>query len=94
MEHRTVKQLIENAQYFGWDYISMFNSLPENFIREHKNEVNWQDINNFQQFSEDFFIEFADKLDINSVSINLNPWAEPNNWSGKLKTFIKLRGRI
>jgi hypothetical protein len=91
---RTIKDLIDNAQYFGWDYVSMFNSLPEEFIRRHKDEVNWDDVNHYQKFSEEFFIEFADKLDIHRVSPKLNSWADPEKWSDKLKAFVKIRGRI
>jgi hypothetical protein len=44
-----------------------------------------------QVFSERFFMENADKLDIRCVNTELNPWALPENQSEELKVLLMLR---
>jgi hypothetical protein len=94
MDIRSNKDLIDNAQYFGWDYVSMFNPLPESFIRKHADEVHWAHINDSQVFSEDFFMEFSNHMKIENINVALNPWADPKNWSPNLKAFLKIKGEI
>ena len=46
-----------------WDYISLFQKLSEDFIREFKDRVNWIYISYYQTLSEYFIREFKDKVD-------------------------------
>ena len=48
----------------NWNYISKFQKLSENFIKEFKDKVNWNIISFQQELSEDFVYDFRDKLDI------------------------------
>ena len=45
-----------------WDYISCYNTLSENFIREFQDYVDWCNISEFQTLSESFIREFKDKV--------------------------------
>jgi hypothetical protein len=45
---------------FPWDCISQHQKLPEDFIREFKDEVWWTIISYHQELSEDFIREFKD----------------------------------
>ena len=46
----------------NWSYISQYQKLSEEFIREFEDEVNWWCISRNQKLSEDFIREFADKV--------------------------------
>ena len=57
-----------------WGQISGYQKLPEDFIREFQDKINWNIISEYQTLSEDFIREFQDKVnwDIISVSQNLS----------------------
>ena len=48
-----------------WYYISEYQKLSEDFIREFKDKVDWYYISQSQQLSEDFIREFKDKVNWN-----------------------------
>jgi len=50
------KELLKLAEENGWDYISAFQKLSEDFIRKFKNKVDWigmefQNIKNYLKIS-------------------------------------------
>jgi len=45
-----------------WLYVSSFETLSEDFIRDFQDYVIWGNISFYQTLSEDFIREFADKL--------------------------------
>ena len=45
-----------------WDEISRTPNLPEEFIRENKDNVYWPNISFYQELSEEFLREFQDKI--------------------------------
>lgn len=47
---------------FGWDDISIYQKLSEDFIREFSDGVNWEYISSCQKLSEDFIREFKDDV--------------------------------
>ena len=57
-----------NANYtslndVNWGYISIYQKLSENFIREFQDKIDWYFILKYQELSEDFIREFKDKID-------------------------------
>jgi len=91
---KTERELLENAQYFGWDYISMFNEMTEGFMKKYKTRLDWDDISSSQKFSEEFFMEFSDKITFSKIDTNINSWARPENLSKNIKSFLKIKGDI
>lgn len=59
------KGLITRVQ---WNYISEFQELSEDFIREFKDKVNWTYISQYQKLSESFIREFKDHVDWSMIS--------------------------
>ena len=53
----------------NWDYISIYQKLSEDFIREFKNNVDWYRISFNQKLSEDFIREFQNKVYWEYISI-------------------------
>ena len=53
-----------------WTYISEFQKLSEEFIREFKDKVNWHYISHKQKLSESFIREFKDKVNWHNISEN------------------------
>lgn len=47
----------------GWDYISMYQILSEEFIREFKDKLNWEGISCYQKLSPQFIIEMKDYIE-------------------------------
>src|SRR5574344_679133 len=57
-----------NKDKVNWYFISIYQSLSEDFIREFKDKVNWVGISQCQSLSEDFIREFKDLVDWNCIS--------------------------
>jgi hypothetical protein len=88
------------SKYFNsknFEVISFFNNLPESFIKEHAEELDWLKILNRSKLSQDFIFEMSNhwsKLDselvtaaiVNNPSINL----ESNKYE-KLALYLKLK---
>ena len=55
-------QLKEN-KYIDWFWISEYQKLSEDFIREFKDKVNWYWISEKQKLSEDFIREFKETFE-------------------------------
>ena len=53
----------------GWQMLSYYKNLSEDFIREFQNKVNWGFISTRQKLSEAFIREFQNKVDWENVSI-------------------------
>ena len=47
----------------NWTYISEFQKLSEEFIREFQDKIDWYNISIYQKLSENFIREFQDKVD-------------------------------
>ncbi len=54
---------IDKMEKNDWLFASMFCSLSEDFIKEFKDNVDWDWIWQKQHLSEDFILEFLDKAD-------------------------------
>jgi hypothetical protein len=54
----------------NWLWISINQTLSEDFIREFRDRVNWLWISRKQNLSEDFIREFQDRVDWDSISRN------------------------
>ncbi len=62
------KILFENSKIKSIGiYISIYQKLSENFIREFQDKVDWNYISNYQKLSENFIREFQDKVDWNYI---------------------------
>jgi hypothetical protein len=59
----------ESLEEVNWVYISEYQKLSEDFIREFQNEVDWNCISIFQKLSENFIREFQNEVDWNCISI-------------------------
>jgi hypothetical protein len=55
---KTISQLFKD----DWNYISCYQILSEDFIKEFKNKINWNYISCYQKLSENFIREFQDKV--------------------------------
>lgn len=56
------RKLISEFNEYDWTYISRYQKLSEDFIREFQNEVDWYLISEYQDLSEDFIQEFKNKI--------------------------------
>jgi hypothetical protein len=54
---------IDSVVPLPWWWISRYQKLSEDFIREFQDRVDWNDISSNQKLSEGFIIEFQDKVD-------------------------------
>ena len=54
----------------GWDRLSIYQDLSEDFIRKYAHKVEWNSISKFQTLSEGFIREFKDKINWALVSLN------------------------
>ena len=57
-----------NANYtslndVNWGYVSIYQKLSENFIREFQDKIDWNYISEHQKLSEKFIREFKNKED-------------------------------
>src|SRR5574344_1767555 len=59
----------ESLEEVNWYYISKYQKLSEDFIREFQDKVYWNRISIYQKLSEDFIREFQNKVDWISISI-------------------------
>ena len=70
----TCNTTYKSMEDINWDYISkhhlMFTELPENFIREFSDKLDWVRISKYQQLTEDFIREFHNKVDWKYISIH------------------------
>jgi hypothetical protein len=58
-----IKDIRKNPNNFNWWVICSCNSrLPEKFIKEFQDKVDWVNVCYYQTLSEDFIREFKDKL--------------------------------
>ena len=57
------KKPISEFNEIDWGFISAYQKLSENFIREFQDKVNWCYISAYQKLSEDFIREFQDNVD-------------------------------
>ena len=65
METLIGKERYSNPEYSNrtdWSFLSKEFELPEDFIREHADDVNWYWISCKQKLSANFIREFADKV--------------------------------
>jgi len=62
-----------------WYYISQFQTLSEEFIREFQDKVEWYDISWCQKLSEEFIKEFQDKVE----------WSTISGWQKLSEDFIR-----
>ena len=51
-----------------WTYISIYQKLSENFIREFQDKIDWNYISEHQKLSENFIREFKNKVDWCNIS--------------------------
>ena len=56
------KELLKLAEKEGWNYISEYQKLSEDFIKEFQDKVDWYWISLNQKLSYNFIDEFQDKL--------------------------------
>ena len=63
--NKTLKRANEilGANYDNWARLSFCESLPEDFIQEFKDKVDWICISRYSHLSEDFIRKFADRVD-------------------------------
>ena len=47
----------------NWEFISMYATLSEDFMRKYQNKLNWSYLSICQIMSEEFIDEFSDKVD-------------------------------
>lgn len=53
---------ISEFNEIDWGYISRYQVLSEDFMREYQYKINWRYISAYQMLSEDFIREFKDKI--------------------------------
>jgi len=80
--------------YFGEDELStMSNSvtLDEDFMRRHADKLDWEAVSTMQEFSEEFFWEFCERMDLEDISQNENlKWFAKGKRSQKLELYMRM----
>ena len=66
--NKECKTNYSSLEEVDWWYISVFQKLSEDFIREFQDKVWWSWISEYQKLSEDFIREFQDKVDWRMIS--------------------------
>ena len=61
---------ILGTNYNDWEWLSKYEHLSEDFIREFKDRVRWHRISQYQHLSENFIREFKDRVDMYYVTKN------------------------
>jgi len=64
----TKEELLQKAETEGWEYISEYQILSEEFIREFQDRVNWFYISAHQTLSDEFRKEFQDRVNWDYIS--------------------------
>jgi hypothetical protein len=60
--------LLRNSGKVNWYYVSQYQRLSEEFIKEFQDKVNWYYVSQYQRLSEEFIKEFQDKVNWSCVS--------------------------
>ena len=60
----------QNPKEIVWSWVSSDFELSEDFIREFKDYVDWNNIFAYQKLSKEFIIEFAGKISFNDLMYN------------------------
>ena len=68
MTSEEIENIRKNPQSVDWYYISQYQKLSEDFIREFKDSVDWDRISKYQKLSEDFIREFKDSVYWDNIS--------------------------
>jgi len=71
----TIRKFIEeNKGSLGnfWYYISRYQRLSEEFMDDFKDSIMWYYVSMYQEMSEEFLIRHMDRLDLRSLSYNIN----------------------
>jgi hypothetical protein len=63
-----IEEIRNNPESTNWYYISTYQKLSEDFIREFQDKVSWNCISTYQKLSEDFIREFQHKVSWNNIS--------------------------
>jgi hypothetical protein len=58
-----IRKVINQLSEDDWYYISRYQTLSEDFIREFQDKIYWEFISWYQKLSEEFIKEFQDKVD-------------------------------
>jgi hypothetical protein len=61
---------VDSVIPLSWWWISEYQKLSEDFIREFQDKVEWDYISGYQKLSEDFIREFKDKINWHWISSN------------------------
>ena len=67
---------------FDWSWISKEYELPEDFIREHADQVDWYWISCKQKLGANFIREFADRINWRNLVLS-------TNWSDEFRGRVK-----
>jgi hypothetical protein len=63
-----IRKIINKLSKIDWNYISRYQTLSEDFIREFQDKIDWYYISCYQKLSEDFIREFKNKVNWNMIS--------------------------
>ena len=66
---KEIRDIINKGGKLDWKYISRYQKLSEEFIREFQDKVDWRCISGYQKLSEEFIREFQDKVQWEYISI-------------------------
>lgn len=69
-------EIIEENDYMS--VLCIYQSLSEDFIKRHKDQVDWNAISRYQVLSEEFIEEFRSKLDWDYISL-CQPYVNPKH---------------
>jgi hypothetical protein len=67
-EEEEIRKIINKLSKDDWNYISYYQMLSEDFIREFQDKVYWDNISEYQTLSEDFIREFQNKVNWSNIS--------------------------
>jgi hypothetical protein len=63
-----IRKVVNQLSQSDWNYISRYQTLSEDFIREFQDKIDWYYISCYQKLSEDFIREFQNKVDWDNIS--------------------------
>ncbi|ALN97742.1 hypothetical protein Bp8pS_063 [Bacillus phage vB_BpuM-BpSp] len=83
-EALTLKKLLPSS---FWDFISYQDNLPNGFIREYKDVLNFKILSLHHHLTCEFIIEYKDLINFNNIKTNL---VTKQNKDKRIKTLLKL----
>jgi hypothetical protein len=67
---RTIEYIRANPDKIDWNFISAYETLSEDFVREFAEYLDWKLVSGYQKLSHGFVQEMSDRIDFTCLKQN------------------------